>query len=156
MLATALGVHFASFGDYVRNEAHRLGLEDLSSRRLQDLGMEIVARDIKGLCNAVLKEAGFVPGRGLVVDGIRHMGALKAIEELAPTQSVKLVYIESLLTDRIKRSGLTAGGLQEIDSHAVELDQSLLKSAANIVVTTSVDVRTCFEDLHSWTVRSCA
>jgi cytidylate kinase len=154
MLATALEVPFASFGDYIRKEAYRLGLENLSSRRLQDLGTETVARDIKGFCKAVLQEAGFVAGRGLVLDGIRHMAALKAIEEVA-RQPVKLIYLDSSLADRMKRSGLTARKLQEIDSHSVEHDQSLLKSAADIVITTSADVHACFQTLQDWTIQFC-
>jgi len=155
MLATSFGVPFASFGDHLRNEARRIGLENASPQRLQNLGMEKIAKDTKGFCKAVLEEGGFVAGRGIVLDGIRHMAALRAIESLAPEQSVKLVYLDSSLVDRMKRSLLTANEIQEIDSHSVELDQSLLKSSADIVINTSADVHTCFQTLQSWTSRYC-
>jgi cytidylate kinase len=153
-LAASFGVPFASFGDHVRKEAQRRGIMNASPQQLQNLGSEMV-EDMKGLCKAVLQEGGFVAGHGVIVDGIRHINALAAIKTLVPEQSVKLVYLESSLPDRIKRSSLSARELQQIDSHPVESDGALLKSAADLVLTTSAASDECFEALLTWAMQHC-
>ncbi len=154
-LAESLRVPFSSFGDYVRKEAQRRGLTTTSSKQLQELGFEMAKKDMKSFCKALLEEGGYVVGNGLIIDGIRHMGALAAIKTLTPKQSVKLVYLESSIADRIKRSSLSAGELHEVDSHPVESDRALLKSAADLVLSTSAESDECFEALLKWTAQQC-
>ncbi len=154
-LAESLHVPFSSFGDYVRKEAQRRGSTTTSSKQLQELGFEMAKKDMKSFCKAVLEEGGYVVGNGLIIDGIRHMGALAAIKTLAPKQSVKLVYLESSIADRMKRSSLSAAELHEVDSHPVESDRALLKSAADLVLSTSAESDECFEGLLKWTTQQC-
>jgi len=154
-LAESLRMPFSSFGDYVRKEAQHRGFTDSASRQLQELGLEMVKKDIEGFCKGVLEEGGYLVGRGLIIDGIRHMDALAAIKTLAPGQPVKLVYLESSMADRMKRSSLSARELQEIDSHPVESDRILLKSAADLVLSTSAETDECFEALLTWTTQNC-
>jgi hypothetical protein len=154
-LAASLRVPFTSFGDYVRKEAKRRGIANASPRQLQDLGSELVERDMMSFCKAVLKDGGFIPGRGLIIDGIRHIDALATIKKLAPKQSVKLVYLESPTAQRLERGSLTAGELQEIDSHPVEADADLLKSVADLVLSTASHSDECFEVLRGWAMQHC-
>jgi cytidylate kinase len=154
-LAESLAVPFSSFGDYVRKEAQRRGFTGSSSRELQELGSEMVEKDVKSFCEAVLEGGGYVVGHGLVIDGIRHMEAFATIQTLVPKQSVKLIYLESSLADRMKRSSLSARELREIDSHPVEADRTLLKSAADLVLSTSAESDECFETLLTWATQHC-
>src|SRR5579863_6121642 len=101
-LATELDLPFASFGDYVRKEAHRNGLSNPSSEDLQVTGQLLAKNDMPAFCKAVLEEGGFVVGQGLVVDGVRHLSALSTLKVLIPQQPVKLVYLESSVSERVK------------------------------------------------------
>lgn len=154
-LAESLRVPFSSFGDYVRKEAQQRGFTGSAPRQLQELGSEMVKKDIAGFCKGVLEQGGYLVGHGLVIDGIRHMDVLAAIKTLAPEQPVKLIYLESSIADRMKRSSLNARELEEIDSHPVESDRTLLKSAADLVLSTSAESDECFEALLAWTTQIC-
>lgn len=155
-LAASLRVPFSSFGDHVRKEARRRGFSSAPSHQLQELGLEMVKTNIEGFCKAVLEEGGSAAGHGLILDGIRHMDALAAIKTLAPQQQVKLVYLESSVADRMERSSFSARELEEIDSHPVESDRVLLKSAADLVLNSSPNSDECFEALLAWVRQQCA
>lgn len=154
-LAAAISVPLASFGDQVRKEAAARGLKDVSHKQLQVLGSELVKHDTKRFCQAVLEGAGFHPGHGLVLDGIRHMNVLAMIKSLANSQTVKLVYLESSANERLRRTSLGAAELLEIDSHPVEADAPLLKSTADLVLDTSSDLDNSFQTLLQWTLQEC-
>jgi adenylate kinase family enzyme len=149
-LAKELGLPFASFGDYVRKEANRNGLSDPSSEQLQATGQLLARTDMCGFCKAVLEEAGFVVGQGLVVDGVRHLSALSTLKVLIPQQRVKLVYLESSVAERVKRSSLNPHQLQRLDSHSVESEAVVIRKVADLVLDTSGSVDDCFSRLRSW------
>jgi len=154
-LAVELGVVVASFGDQVRKEAFRKGLSDPSTRELQMVGAELLETDVVGFCQAALKDAGFSPSHGLVVDGIRHVVALSAIKVLVGEQPVKLVYLESSLAKRQKLSLLTAHQLKEIDTHPVENDAEKLRAIADLVLDTTDEIDKCFAILLQWVMGRC-
>src|SRR5277367_1473587 len=89
-LAASLAVPSGSFGDQVRKEAIRRGLNGHFKGDLQTLGAEMVERDAKGFCEAVFSDAGYRSGQGLVLDGVRHVRVLNVIKSLAGDQSVEL------------------------------------------------------------------
>jgi cytidylate kinase len=154
-LARDLGLPFASFGDYVRKEAGRKGLSNPSSEQLQATGQLLARTDMRDFCKAVLEEARFVVGQGLIVDGVRHLSALSTLKALIPQQPVKLVYLESSLAERIERSSLSPDQLQRIDAHSVESEASAIKNAADFVLNTSPSEDDCFSLLRSWALQQC-
>ena len=154
-LAASLAVPFASFGDQVRKEALRNGMRTASHEELQELGAQLVKTNATRFCQAVLDDAGFRPGHGLVLDGIRHVEVLALIKTLVGDQPVRLVYLESSLPDREQRSSLGAPELASIDSHTVERDAPLLKSTADLVLDTSADRELSYARLLEWTLQEC-
>ena len=87
-----MGWHRVGFGDYVRGEAKRRGIDEFLET-LQAVGEGLVARGPETFCRAVLRQADWESGGPLVIDGIRHaeiVAALRAV--LAPTE-FRLVYI---------------------------------------------------------------
>ena len=154
-LATELDLPFASFGDYVRKEAHRNGLSNPSPEQLQATGQHLAATDMYGFCKAVLEEGGFVLGQGLVLDGLRHLSALSTVRELIPQQPVKLIYLESSVAERIKRSSVSPDQLQRLDSHSVESDAGAIRYAADLVLNTSGSIDDCFSYLRNWALQLC-
>jgi len=149
-LAVILAVPMASFGDQVRKEALRRGLANASDKDLQTLGSELVKTNAKRFCQAVLDDADFQPGQGLILDGIRHVEIIPVIEVLTGAKTLSLIYVESSISDRKRRSSLTDRELAEIDSHLVERDAPLLKSKADLVLDTSAHGDQSFIRLLRW------
>src|SRR5581483_526399 len=152
-LAKELGLPFASFGDYVRQEADRNGLSNPSSEELQATGQLLARTDMLAFCKAVLKEGGFAVGQGLVVDGVRHLSALSTLQALIPQQPVKLVYLESSVAERVKRSSLNPDQLQRLDSHSVESEEGAIRNTADFVLNTAGSINDCFSRLRSWALQ---
>ena len=110
----------------------------------------MVQKDAKGFCEAVFSDAGYRSGHGLVLDGVRHVRVLNLIKSLVGDQTVELVYLDSSALDRAKRTSTNARDLEDIDSHMVEQDAPKLKSIASLVLDTSNDDESAFEDFSSW------
>jgi hypothetical protein len=155
MLAQDLSLPFASFGDCVRKEAKQRGLSDLSREELQVIGLSLATTDMSAFCRAVLEDGGFVPGQGLVVDGIRHFSAVSTLRGLIPNQPVKLVYLESSGQERVERSSLSRAQLEMLDSHAVESETVAMRKIADFVVDTSGSVDDTFSRLRTWVSQQC-
>lgn len=136
-LAEELHCQVASFGAFVRKEASKKGLANPTRRQLQDIGNQMATQDIQGFCRAVLDDAGFAHGSPLVIDGIRHIEAIAAIQKIIPDQILKLVYVETDLPARAKRAGLTVEEMKSVDSHPVESQSAKLRSIANLILDTS-------------------
>jgi cytidylate kinase len=154
-LAQDLRLPFASFGDFVRKEAKRKGLREPSREQLQVTGLSLATTDMAAFCRAVLEDGGFVPGRGLVVDGIRHISAVSTLRALIPDQPVKVVFLESSVEDRVGRSSLSRAQLERLDSHAVESETMAIRNIADLVLNTSGSVDDNFSRLRIWVVQQC-
>jgi len=152
-LAQDLCVPFASFGDFVRKEAKRRGLSDPSREQLQVTGLSLATTDMAAFCRAVLEDGGFVPGQGLVVDGIRHFSAVSTLRALVPDQPLKVVYLESSGEGRVGRSLLSRAQLETLDSHAVESETVAIRNIADFVLNTSGSVDESFSRLRTWVVQ---
>lgn len=149
-IAIELHCPVASFGAFVRKAAGERGLSSPTRRQLQDIGNQLATEDIQGFCKAVLDDAGFELGSPLVIDGIRHIEAIAAIQKLVPDQALRLVYVETDLPLRAKRSGLTVEEVKSIDSHPVESQRARLRSMANLILHTSGSMETSLgEVFHS-------
>lgn len=77
--ALALRLHWpcASFGGYVRAEAHRTNRPD-DRESLQELGADLIARlGWEGFCRGTLAHAGLDGSSApCIVEGVRHLDAL--------------------------------------------------------------------------------
>jgi len=155
LLAREHGLRFASFGEYVRKVAI-MGMKHPSLADVQAVGLSLVTNDLAGLCQAVLREAGFVRGEGLVVDGIRHVKAITMLKGILRDQSLRVVYLECARAIRCERGGFSLNELQRLDSHPVEAERLAVKNAADFVLDTSLltprESLTCIRD---WTLLSC-
>ena len=96
-------IDWVSFGNFVRDEARRRGMEG-TVEQLQRLGQELVDRDAQALCRSVLAQAAdWQQGLPIVVDGIRHGKVLAALKQLvAPCEVIlQRVDVEPALWDRL-------------------------------------------------------
>ena len=149
--AEQLGVPFASFGDYVRKEATRRGLVNASVAELQEVGLSLIASDLVRFCQSVLTEAGFAPGRGLVIDGVRHLETVRVLKQLVGEQPLKVIYLESSSAARGQRGSFTLDDLDRLDSHPVEAETRAVKGISDLVLNTSqLTLAECLDRLIAW------
>jgi len=149
---------FVSFGDYVRQQAHARGLLHPTRQDLQDLGQQLVDSDINLFCQEVLNTVKFSPGQRLVVDGIRHTEALRAISQISGGQPIKLVYLHAPMTVRESRyqhqDSLQV--LHATDAHPVESQTNKqVKDSADLILDASSDLDTSFVQILAWVNREC-
>ncbi|MCL7451691.1 MAG: AAA family ATPase, partial [Anaerolineae bacterium] len=120
-VAKSLGWKLASFGRVVRKEARQRGLDPESRETLQLLGSELIEEGWEGFCQAVLVDAGWKQGEGLLVDGIRHIEALEMLRILVQPLRLFLIHVHVKACMREKRlfnrNGYTKQDIYEMDRH---------------------------------------
>jgi hypothetical protein len=130
-------------------------MKDPSVAQLQAVGLSLVAADLVKFRELVLADAGFVPGRGMVIDGIRHLDTVRILRDLVAGQALKVVYLESSSVDRQDRISLTTEDLCKLDSHPVEAETLAIRKIADLILDTSLlSPSACFDRLRAW-ARTC-
>lgn len=106
-LASKLGWAHASYGQYVRLEAHNYGL-DARRETLQAVGATLIAAGWDSFTAGVLALANWVPGQSVVVEGIRHADALHSLRRV--TATTRLVHVHLKIDQGTQRTRLTGAG----------------------------------------------
>jgi dephospho-CoA kinase len=125
-LATELGTGCVGFGDEVRAIAAARG-QPFTREVLQPIGEELVRDRPKELCEAVLKRGGYLPGSGLVIEGLRHVEVLTLLRTMLTQEDIVHVHIlspEELRMERIVSRGRAGDSTPTIDSHSTEIQLS--------------------------------
>lgn len=135
-LAQKLSWRCVSFADYLR---HVAAAERLSTSRstLQDLGQQLIDKGWLPFCRSVLDFAQWTPGLPLIVDGVRHIEAVHALQSLTTPSPVTVIFVDTPLQTRRERFAVREpkGSFQAADSHPVECDAGTrLRQFANHVV----------------------
>ena len=133
LLAERLGGYQISFSSVVRKLARE---RDLVEERavLQMLGDELISQGWDAFCTAVLEQA---PGAPVVIDGVRHTGAVSSLRKLIDPARLVVVYIEvpeSVRMERLLGRGLTSEQVAAGDRHPNEAELPVVKSSADIIV----------------------
>ena len=149
-IARDLGWAYASFGDYVRQIA--LQNDRGNSREvLQDTGASIVKElGWDPFCSSVLAQATWETGKPLVVDGIRHVEALQALNKITAPSKVSLVFIDVDESDIEARASRKP--LHEDRSHHSTEEQvySILPGLADLRVDGSNTVEDLVREIVTW------
>ncbi|HEX3426394.1 MAG TPA: hypothetical protein VHT30_09695 [Acidimicrobiales bacterium] len=141
-VANHYSVDRVSFGDAVRLEARRRGL-DGSRVALQDLGDELIGDGWDVFCSLVIRQADWHGDSMLIVDGLRHLGAVDALRRLASPSRLYLVFIDTA-SDR-RKTWLADRGVMELealgaDRHHNEGEIDAVMHEADLVVANDVDL----------------
>lgn len=134
-LAQMLGSPYVSFGDHVRRVAATVKGRTATREELQDIGQELVDRDLHRFCLDVF--AGIhIPHNGpVIVDGLRHARVVSELHTILLGFRIHLIFLEADRATRILRGeGITESELLRMDSHGIEKDLQWLKSHADILV----------------------
>lgn len=128
-LAKALSEHLAcpwtSFGDCVRTVAAEQGL-DTSRETLQAVGEALIGAGWDPFCRRTLGRCDWCPGGRVVIDGIRHVEAIRHLQAILYPVPLLLLFVQtdqSLRRKRLARRDDPAGhDLEQIESHPTEVD----------------------------------
>lgn len=152
-LSKALLCRRASFGDYVRFEAHERGLEVGNRQVLQDLGELLGSLGWKTFCRNVLHHAGWKPGQPIVIDGLRHVEAIHALRDLVNPLEFRLIYIsiaEGQLSKRLLQDASVID-IGHIEEHSTEYQVvETLPSVADLLVDGSRPVEQLVDEIVQW------
>jgi len=125
-----------SFGGVVRRRAQNIGLP-LDRDSLQELGNRIILTDGWELfCREVFGDT--TDRAVLVVDGVRHVGAIDAITEIVGEAHFRLVYVEATRAERVARvmarDGITDAAFEAAEAHPNERELPLVRTRADVVI----------------------
>jgi hypothetical protein len=137
-VATRLNAPRVSFGGYLRRLAQERGME-VTRENLQDLGDELVKRDVRDFCEEVLKQEPWLPGRPLIIDGVRHVEVLDVLSEILAPAEGYLIYIDvdrATQSKRLEHDELRhEKPLEELERHPTEIQvRSRLPDRAALVL----------------------
>lgn len=137
-LAEKLNCARASFGDYVRAVAGERGLEPHRDN-LQAVGAGLIESGWEPFCRAVLAQSTWQPGQLLVVDGVRHVEAVRQLKNLVAPNTVILVHLrvdEELRRERLSgREGQSGAASETHDAHPTENEvKTALPRLADLVL----------------------
>jgi dephospho-CoA kinase len=134
-LAHSLEADWVSFGGYLRRLSRELGREP-SREALQDLGNALIRTGWLSFCSAVLHMDGWVGRSALVVDGVRHVRAIEALEELAGPD-VRVFYLDVDDEERARRlesRGLDIQMVRQLEADSTESEHGEVRVRATDVV----------------------
>ena len=143
----------ASFGDYVRMEAHRKGLNE-SRDVLQMMGASLV-EEPDDFCHLVLQQVSWKPGLHLVIEGIRHSKILDSLRRLTDPSEVFLVFVETeeqTIKRRLAERNASGGDkLSDFEAHSTEREvRTDLPAAADLIIDGSRPVDILVREIVSW------
>lgn len=134
-LARQLNCPWTGFGDYVRVEATKRGLNPQNRDQLQGLGESLIKEHgFEWLCREVVAAANWAGDRPLVVDGIRHVQAFQTIRRLLPSHRTVLIHLkldsEEALGARARERGMESAQRAAWETHSTE--QQVLSTLPNL------------------------
>jgi dephospho-CoA kinase len=142
-LAFRIEVGCVGFGDEVRAMAEARELPNTRDV-LQRIGEEQVRDHPREFCEAVLKRGGYVPGGGIVLEGLRHVQVLVLLRRLLAPDIVIHVHISSpdeLRAQRMSGRGRAGDANSIADTHSTEVQLFReLPEAADVTIDGSCDV----------------
>lgn len=138
-----------SFGDFVRKEARKSGL-DSSRKTLQELGESLLNHDIEFFCQSVLAQANWIHKMPLIVEGVRHQEVLDTLREIAAPERVVLIYITT--EDSVRFSRISANEQEVTDEkHSTETQvQDILLNNADVVISNNDSVEKAVSEAIVW------
>lgn len=136
-VADHYSVKRASFGDTVRHEAERRGINE-TRVALQDLGDQLIAGGWDDFCTLVTDSVDWDRSSSLVVDGVRHHGAIEALRRLAAPSRLHLVFIDTPWDRRkawLIQKGQDVAEVLAADAHPNESELSAVMWEADMTVS---------------------
>jgi len=152
-VAEGLGWPRAGFGDYLRGLAAIRGLGG-ARETLQELGASLIRDSLEQFCLSVLNSAGWEPGEGIVLDGIRHVQTLNTLRNIVAPMPVLLIYLdvpEVLRGERLRERGISESVAELHERHSTERQvMDALPSIADFRIDASAPLISVQAEIVAW------
>lgn len=136
-LAEILEGQQASFGDAVRAEAKRRGLDADDRTTLQDLGNDLINEGWGSFVGRVMATVANDVDV-VVIEGVRHHDAIAGLRSASGGRTVLTVFVRTSLSVRIERltdrDGKTRAEVEVAIAHSNEHEVESLEEVADLVV----------------------
>jgi len=143
LLAEWLGWPSAAYGDIVRDVAAARGLP-CDRGHLQETGAELIAGGWDQFTKLVLDRVRWAPGQPVIIDGVRHLGAIASLRRLTAPLLLLVAYLEipprAGLSRAHQRDEIPPGLAGPCVSHPVERELPAVRAIASIVLPSTVTV----------------
>jgi dephospho-CoA kinase len=148
-IARIIGGTVVSFGSAVRAEAEK---QDLPCDRttLQRLGDELIREGWDHFCDLVLEQAHAGATASLVVDGVRHLGAIDSLSRRSAPQRVVVVFVDSSWSTRCRRvasRGVAEDDLAQADNDPNEREVEAVRERSDLLVVNDGDLKEAVRNL---------
>jgi hypothetical protein len=105
-------------------------------------------------CKGVLEDSGWNEGEGVVIDGVRHIEAMKTLTTLVRPLDLYLLYVkvdEVTRTQRLSSGSGVAVDVRELDAHETELQvPSELRRKADLELDGALGSGQLVKSVISW------
>lgn len=153
-IATNLGWHRASFGDYVRSFARSKGLDESNVRVLQDLGQALVRQGAEQFCQSMLAHFHWKSGEPLVIDGVRHEEVALALRRLVAPLDFRMIYLDvddETRTTRLRKRGTEEEDVEGIEHHPTEQEtKTTLPDLADLRLAGTKPLEEVVKQIVTW------
>jgi hypothetical protein len=115
----------------------------------------MVQEDVVGFCDRALSIGGWVRGKSLVVDGVRHVVVLNTLRQIVEPDYFGLVYLNidrQTQRERWNREDLPyKKTLEELERHPTEIEVlNTLPDFSDLVLDGKLPVQTIVTDIRQW------
>jgi len=153
-VSNILGWNFASFGGFIKKVAIKRGYNPVSREIMQEIGTELIEWGWIKFCEAVLNDANWVKGEGLIIDGIRHVEGLRTITKIVAPQKTFLIFVrldEKVRLQRILQKNIPMDKLNSIESHPTEIEvKDILFNKADLIVDGNAPIQFNVDKIINW------
>jgi thymidylate kinase len=126
-----------AYGDTVRTMATRRGVSH-DRCHLQRIGSELIAGGWDTFTRLVLSQATWMPGEALILDGLRHVDAVAALQRIAAPLPVIVIYLDipaaTGLARAHRRDRLPDDQVRQEGRHLVEQDLPEVRRRSGLVL----------------------
>lgn len=146
-LVSALGWPMLGFGKYVQHVASSKGIA-LEFSALQTLGQSMVEDDPVGFVHAVFKFGGLAALNDVILDGLRHLEVLTALENYVSPEPVIVVLVRvehEVLSSRLELAGQDLSTV--LNGPAEQQVQTVLAARASLTVDGSRPFNNAVRDI---------
>ena len=122
VFANVVGWPYVSFGDFVRSVVKERGLPE-TREVLQNVGDELIRKDLEGFCRSVLAQVTWKPGQPLVIDGVRHAEVHNLLRRIVAPSRYVLTYVsvdDQTRKERLRQEGIDNSELIDVEAHPTE------------------------------------
>jgi dephospho-CoA kinase len=153
-VAEALQLPCVSFGNYVRFVARSQGLVE-SREVLQEIGADLVEKDVVEFSHAVLAQADWQPGQSIVIEGIRHVTVLDNLRQIVAPTKLHLVFVDvdkaTRSTRLFDREAINLESQQHLELHSTEQQvKSHLAVMSDLIVDSTHSLKVSVRQITHW------